>query len=86
MADKLVITFGTTHQALKAEDIFRELQLGFELIPTPREISAECGFALLVNDNDSAEIKETCESNSIRFSGIYKTTFSNGDKYYEKSY
>ena len=86
MADKLVITFSSTHQALKAEDIFKELQLDFELIPTPREISAECGFALLVNDNDSAEIKETCDMSNIRFSGIYETQINDGVKYYEKNY
>ena len=86
MADKLVITFSSTHQALKAEDIFKELQLDFELIPTPREISAECGFALLVNDNNTVNIKETCDSNNIRFSGIYEILINDGVKYYEKSY
>jgi len=86
VADKLVVTFGSTHQALKAEDIFKELQLDFELIPIPREISAECGFALLVNYNDTAEIKKTCDKKKIRFSGIYEIQINDGEKYYEKYY
>ena len=85
MNRQIVITFQSTHTAMAAEDTFKELKLDFELIPTPREISAECGFALLVRNSDSNQIKLICDQNSLRFSDIYRIYYNNGGKVYEKS-
>lgn len=40
-----VITFDSTHKAMKAEKHFAQI-VPSELIPTPREISANCGLSL----------------------------------------
>ncbi|MDP8210413.1 MAG: DUF3343 domain-containing protein [Candidatus Stygibacter australis] len=82
---QIVITFHSTHSAMAAEDIFKELKLDFELIPTPREISAECGFALLVRGLDTAKIKLICNKNQIKYDNIYLIKFTDGGKEYEKS-
>ncbi|MCF7919464.1 MAG: DUF3343 domain-containing protein [Candidatus Cloacimonetes bacterium] len=86
MNSPLVITFPNTHQALKAEDFFKLLKLEFELIPTPREISAECGFALLVYNQDSSTIIRFCSEKNITLSNIFICNENKGVKNYEKSY
>ena len=85
MSQQIVITFHSTHSAMAAEDIFKELKLDFELIPTPREISAECGFALLVRGLDTAEINLICHKNQFKYENIYMIKFTDGGKEYEKS-
>ncbi|MDP8221101.1 MAG: DUF3343 domain-containing protein [Candidatus Stygibacter frigidus] len=85
MNRQIVITFNSTHSAMAAEDIFKELKLDFELIPTPREISAECGFALLVREMDIAEIFLICNQNQIKYDNIYQIKYNDGGKEYEKS-
>jgi hypothetical protein len=82
----IIITFSSTHTALKAEEICKELKLDFELIPTPREISAECGFALMVKHIEPDVLHDLCEKRKIRFYGIYLKNMEKGEKIYEKSY
>jgi len=82
-----VVTFRSTHAAMKAEDIFSfHCKLDFELIPTPREISAECGFALLVRNIDTLFLYNICQKNNLKFDGIYIIKIIKGVKHYEKSY
>ncbi|MCF7911419.1 MAG: DUF3343 domain-containing protein [Candidatus Cloacimonetes bacterium] len=80
-----VLTFHSTHSAMAAEDTFKQLKLDFELIPTPRQISAECGFALLLRGLEIAEISLICQQNQIKYDSIYKIKFTDGGKEYEKS-
>lgn len=44
----LIVTFFTSHAAIRAERDLKALGLKVELIPVPREISSACGFCLLV--------------------------------------
>jgi Putative Se/S carrier protein-like len=85
MIQQAVLTFLSTHSAMAAEDIFKQLKLDFELIPTPRQISAECGFALLVRQLDYRMIKEICRKNKIDYENLYTIKICNGEKEYEKS-
>lgn len=41
-----VVLFHTTSAALRAEKIARKAGLMVKLIPTPRELSSDCGIAL----------------------------------------
>lgn len=49
-ANNFLITFFSTHQALKAEKRLKSKIEKMDLIPTPREISSECGFSVLITD------------------------------------
>ena len=80
-----VLTFLSTHAAMAAEAFFKQLKLDFELIPTPRQISAECGFALLLRQLDSPTIKDICQNNQIDYENLYMINNINGEKKYEKS-
>jgi hypothetical protein len=41
-----VVLFHTTSSALRAEKIVQKAGLEVKLIPTPRELSSDCGIAL----------------------------------------
>ena len=52
-----VITFDSTHKAIKTEKITKE-KLDVELIPTPREISASCGLSLKFKEEQLEDLME----------------------------
>ena len=47
-----LITFKSTQFALQGESIFKEEEIDFKTIPTPREVSHSCGLALLFAIDD----------------------------------
>ena len=49
---ELLLAFRSTRQALVAEERLADAGIGYDVVPTPRTISAECGFALLMPDAD----------------------------------
>ncbi len=46
--DFLIFSFASTHAALHAQKIFNAAGVPFTVMPTPREITADCGIALRV--------------------------------------
>ncbi|MCD6181127.1 MAG: DUF3343 domain-containing protein [Candidatus Cloacimonetes bacterium] len=82
---RFVITFGSTHQAMAAEHSLDGV-LPLELIPTPREISSECGFTLLVKVSTPNEITGILHKKKLPFSAIYKVNEYSGGKSYEIVY
>ncbi len=60
MSDFLV-TFFSTHHALKAEKILKNIVQWIDLVPTPREINSECAFSVLIKyfkDEPSTLLKD----------------------------
>jgi len=55
----LVITFESTHKAIKAEKQLESLEV--EIIPTPRQLSANCGISIKARVEDLEKIKEKME-------------------------
>ena len=82
---KLLLTFISTHQALKAEKIFKNHNIKVELIPTPREISSECGFALMIYIEDEQDLTILENEVIIKFENIYALNEHQGEKRYEKT-
>jgi hypothetical protein len=76
-----VITFASTHQAMAAENEL-DGKLPMELIPTPRQISAECGFTLLVQAQDASSLKALLQNNSLCYSQIFEM-IEQGERRYE---
>jgi hypothetical protein len=63
-----VITFASSHQAIKANT---RLHSFVEIIPTPRQISSECGFSLLTKKWDLPELKENLSKQQLQYAKIY---------------
>lgn len=53
-----VVLFHTTTSALRAEKILQKAGLLVKLIPTPRELSSDCGMALRFELADRAEVEQ----------------------------
>ena len=76
-----VITFATSHHAIKANI---RLNSFVEIIPTPREISSECGFSLLAKMCELQILKQKLEKQNLKYAKIYKIETRKGAKIYEE--
>ncbi len=85
--DGYIITFASSHFALKAEKKIKTQKLTeqIKLISAPRTISSECGFCLLVEDYDSSDLFEKLTEMNVKFNQIYTRTIIDGVKNYAKT-
>jgi len=70
--DDIVFTFGTTHQAMAAEDILREAGFRLEVVPPPRGLTAGCGLALQVSLADLPAAMETLTRQSGKWAAVHR--------------
>jgi len=70
-SDKLVITFPSTHYALKAEKVLEEAGLEIELIPVPRELSSSCGLAITILEEEEDKAVEILRENRVETEGVH---------------
>jgi len=82
---EIVITFKLTHNAMKAKRKVLSDKLSAEIIPTPREISKECGFSLLFHDSTSEDVRDYLDTNELKFSKIYLRAVVEGVRKYEEN-
>ncbi|NTW32289.1 MAG: DUF3343 domain-containing protein [Bacteroidetes bacterium] len=45
----IILIFESTHKVLKADKILMENKIKFDIIPTPKEISSDCGMSIRIN-------------------------------------
>ena len=45
----IILIFESTHKVLKTEQILLENKINFDIIPTPKEISSDCGMSIKIN-------------------------------------
>ncbi|MBN2657611.1 MAG: DUF3343 domain-containing protein [Spirochaetales bacterium] len=83
--NSFVLTFKNTHDAMEEEERLDEGGYNMKLIPTPREISSECGFSIRVKSENPAVTEElTGGPNTIE--RIYLQYNSGGSRKYEEIY
>ena len=75
-----VITFYSTHLALRFEKLLSDNNSDVKIIPVPREISASCGLAGRFLKEDSEKVVLLCKESKIEYEYIY--SFEN-NKYIE---
>jgi hypothetical protein len=66
-----VITFPSTHYALKAEKAFKKHSIEVKLIPVPRHISSDCGIALEFDCPDKEQISQIIRKSALIIEGIH---------------
>ncbi len=66
-----VVLFHTTSSALKAEKLLSKAGFAVKLIPTPRELSSDCGIALRFNLDMMAQLRQSLESARVDVAGIH---------------
>lgn len=73
----IVISFKSTHTAMKLKKILKQNEIKNMTIPVPRAISNSCGIALKIEKEDISKIKQISKENNIEYSGLYEI---DGDK------
>jgi hypothetical protein len=83
----LAVLFKNVHQIMMAEDLLNSSNIECDLVPVPREISSECGLAMILEDpfinsamkliySSETEVQETYKV----VDGIYEIYDFKGDK------
>lgn len=67
-----LITFGSTHKALKAEKILKEKNIPFKLIPTPKALATFCDLSLSFQEQDREAVEAALRDNGVKAAEIYK--------------
>lgn len=67
-----LVTFKSTQFALQAEVVFKEEEIMFKTIPTPREVSHSCGLALLFAIDELEKVEILIEDKKIDADSLYK--------------
>lgn len=74
-----VITFDSTHKAMSTEKkILNKVE--FNMIPTPREISASCGLSIKFKLEVVDQVLSLLEDHDKEGLNLYKVVRSNGSK------
>ena len=69
-----VVTFESTHHAIKGETIFKEFQIPSKTIPTPRDITLSCGLSIRFDLDEMDKVVELVKNNTLAIKGVYKFT------------
>lgn len=72
MNEMYIVSFNSTHHAIRSDKLFGENKITSTTLPTPREITASCGISIRFLYNDIENIKEILELNKIEYKGIYR--------------
>lgn len=72
-----VVTFKSTHHAIKGEKILIDNSIEHKTIPTPRAITRSCGLSVKFNLEDAEKIRELFAQEEVSIEGIYKKNGSN---------
>ena len=72
-SDETIVTFFTTHMALRGEKVLREAGVAAELIPTPRAFSADCTIALVFPTARSRRVRDLLHAQGIEVSGFHES-------------
>ncbi len=61
----LIVLFESTRAAIAAERACRRSGISCQAIPVPREITAECGIALQIDEGDRTAVEEVLAAEQV---------------------
>ncbi|MGL6105671.1 DUF3343 domain-containing protein [Romboutsia sp.] len=71
MNEMYIVSFNSTHQAIRSDKLFEEINIKATTLPTPREITASCGISIRFLHKDLDNVNKVLKDNSIEYKGIY---------------
>lgn len=84
MNDYSLITFKSTHHAIRFEKVIKENNFNAEIIPVPRQIHDSCGLAVKVKNQFLNDIIIIAKSKNIEMLKIYNINVQNSIKTYNE--
>ena len=70
MEKMYIVSFNSTHHAIRSEKIMEENGL-IRTLPTPREIAASCGISIKFEYDKLEEVKKILKDNGIEYRGLF---------------
>ena len=71
MIEYSVVLFHSTAHAIRAERVLLRAGFTIKMIPTPRQISTDCGLALRFHRAQEERVAATLAENRVPTNGIY---------------
>jgi len=68
----LVAVFHSVHKVMKAEKVLKQAGAPVLLIPTPRQLSSDCGLALRFEDRDREQIEMLLREADVPIVELYR--------------
>lgn len=65
------MAFDSSQQALRAEMLLEDDQVGFELVPTPGEITAGCAMSIAFAEAEFEQVLTIVRRETIEIRGIF---------------
>ena len=65
------VIFDSIHYVLAAERLFKARGLWCDLVPAPRELSADCGMAFEFRADDLDSVREVLRDPELRVKAVY---------------
>jgi hypothetical protein len=72
MAEHGVVLFHTSSSAMQAEAVLAKAGLSVRMIPTPRELSSDCGLALRFEWAAHEQVGKLLEKLHVETAGIHE--------------
>ncbi len=67
-----IITFDSTHAAMDAEKKLISKSMKIHMIPTPRQITANCGLSIKITGVDREELLAVLEELKLETKALYR--------------
>jgi hypothetical protein len=71
MAAYSVVLFHSTAHGIRAEKVLEQAGFQIKLIPTPRQLSSDCGIALRFRSQEGEGVAAMLEQNRVPTNGIH---------------
>jgi hypothetical protein len=66
-----VALFDSTSQVMRGEKVLGQAGLRVKMIPTPRQLSSNCGMALRFDREEADRVVTILSENSVPLKGVY---------------
>lgn len=67
-----IVLFHTTSMSLKADKALKKAGLETRLIPTPRQYSTDCGFALRFDWGEEEQVRRLLSAAGVEDAGVHQ--------------
>jgi hypothetical protein len=68
----VVLAFDSIHDVIKAEKVIVRHGIWCDLIPTPRELSSDCGMSIECKSGDLPDLESLRQSGAFLWKDIYR--------------
>jgi len=68
----VVLAFDSIHDVIKAEKIIVRHEIWCDLIPTPRELSSDCGMSIECRREDLSDLESLHENGVLEWRDIHR--------------